>query len=58
MSFWLFKLPELPSFKSFWVQNNKELIPIDLNDVNSGDLSNQKDPKDKAFSIKKNYILL
>ena len=36
----------------FGAQNNRKLICIDLNDVNSGNLNSEKDPKDEAFSMK------
>ena len=54
-SFWVFKLPELTSFKSLLghetIENSFALL---LNDVNSGTLNSQKDPKakDGAFSMK------
>ena len=36
----------------FWTRNNRKLICIDLNDVNSGNLNSEKDSKDKVFSMK------
>ena len=53
MVFFAVQVTRTDVLKSFLGHENIEnSLSIDLNDVNSGNLSSQKDPKDKAFPMK------